>query len=81
MEALLSMPSLKNIRWQNQNNVLKAYCSWDRVVALQWRINVVALDRSNAFVYDGQSIRIYYISAMHLFFFHYLAFLKVVIDA
>lgn len=30
MEASLSVLSLKNIRWQNENCTLKAYWSWER---------------------------------------------------
>lgn len=79
MEAPLSMLSLKNIRWQNENCILKAYCSWDSVVVLWWRINVFALDRSNVFVHDGWSVRIYYI-AYPFFVFQCLAFVKGVMD-
>lgn len=50
MEASLSMFLLKNIRWQNENCVLKAYCSQDREYFLQWRINAYPLYTSNAFV-------------------------------
>lgn len=62
METPFSILLLKNNRWQNHICVLKSYCSCDKVVALQCRINVFALHKSNAFVYDGQSVKIYYIN-------------------